>query len=342
MRYMIGNVGKSICGVNTNPCFLTGIRKDKEGVMMSMDETTKKRYEAWKRQKILKLIVPLVALLFITFVALFFGLRSCNSAGVNEYTETLTELEPPVDETEPSEADEPTETDSEDPTSLTNGDAAREPIIFCGTADPDEATVLTTEESLSYLALVNRCYRLASDFSPHDLTIVNVPSVNAPEDGYGGHRLREAAAHALEALFSEAESVGLNLFMSSGYRDFNLQTFFYERQIQNQGGDVEAARRISAVPGHSEHQLGLGVDLTTPELQVLGWLHPDFSATPEGVWVRDNAHRFGFIVSFPYGREADVAIIYEPWHIRYVGVEAAIEIFNNDQILEEYLWYSNN
>ena len=302
-----------------------------------MDAETKKRYETWKRKKILKRMVPLAVLLLIILIALVLGLKSCggnpkNREGYTEPTEDEDFLYYQRSDDDLKETDQPTDTTS------ANGNQTREPIVFCGAADPDHATVLTTEEALSYLVLVNRCYRVASDFSPHDLSVVNVPSVNPPDDGYGQHRLRETAARALETLFLEAESAGLNLFMSSGYRNFNLQTFFYERQIQNQGGDVEAARRISAVPGHSEHQLGLGVDLTTPELQVLGWLHPDFSTTPEGLWVGENAHRFGFIVSFPYGREADVAIIYEPWHIRYVGIEAATEIFDQGLILEEYLW----
>jgi len=215
--------------------------------------------------------------------------------------------------------------------------ATREPAEFCGLAEPYGATVLSEEEALSYLALVNRCYRVARDFSPHDLRVVNVPSVNMPAAGV--HHLRDTVATALEALFEEAEVSGLNLLMSSGYRSYELQTFFHTNQINARG--LEEARRISAIPGHSEHQLGLGVDLTTLELEPQGWLAEAFTTTPEGIWINQNAHRFGFIISYPRGREEETGFIYEPWHIRYVGIEAATEIFNQGLILEEYLWYNH-
>ena len=207
-----------------------------------------------------------------------------------------------------------------------------EPIEFCGAADPDNAVILSNDEALSYLALVNRCYRVAREFSPHDLRVVNVESVNAPG---GFHFLRETAASAIEELFQAATAEGLFLQMSSGYRSYDLQTFIYNQAVNHRG--IEVARRMIAVPGHSEHQLGLGVDLTTWEIgSGLFW---DFAGTAEGVWISENAHHFGFIISYPQGREEDTGFIFEPWHIRYVGVEAATEIFNDGLILEEFLWY---
>ena len=214
-----------------------------------------------------------------------------------------------------------------------------DPVVFCGLSDPDFAITLSDEEALSFLTLVNRCYRVASSFSPADLVVVDVPGVNFPPNGV--HELRKEVADALEAMFAATVENGLNLLLSSAYRSYDQQVFFHNLAINRAGGNVEEARRWSAIPGHSEHQLGLGVDLTTPELEGLGWLHNSFSHTPEGIWVRENAHYFGFIISFPYGREKDVAIAYEPWHIRYVGIDVATEMFNNNQILEEFLWYNS-
>lgn len=211
-----------------------------------------------------------------------------------------------------------------------------EPVQFCGAADPDDATVLSFDAAMSYVALVNRCYRMAHDFRPNDLIVVNVPGVNFPP-GETVHQLRQTAAHAAERLFEGASEAGLDLWMSSAFRDYTFQSTLFHNNVANFG--LEETMRFSAVPGHSEHQLGLGVDLTTPALEGLGWLHGEFANTPEGIWVSQHAHRFGFIVSFPYGREADVAIIYEPWHIRYVGVDIATQMFNEGLILEEYLWY---
>jgi len=191
----------------------------------------------------------------------------------------------------------------------------------------DIPLTLSHHESLSYLVLVNRHFRLANDFAPDDLTAVNVSSIN------GEHLLRSTAAKAAETLFSEAAKEGYMLLATSGYRSFTYQESRHNHWIKVLG--LEEARRISARPGHSEHQLGLALDLSTHALG--GYLVESFSVTPEGVWVRNNAHRFGFIIRYPQNREADTGFAYEPWHIRYVGVEAATEIFNNGQILEEFL-----
>ena len=274
-------------------------------------------------------------------------LGACNGED-DEYGNGLTETIPDIGTENPDEeieeaedityySDDPITDDNEDETTPVNGYQMREPVVFCGnTADPEDAAILTEEEALSYLALVNRCYRMSSDFSPYDLSVVNVATVNPPF-GSDVHHLRESAARATEELFRAAEAENLFLLMSSGYRSYDLQTFFHTNAVATHG--LEEGRRISAVPGHSEHQLGLGVDLTTHALEGEGWLSQRFSTTPEGVWVRANAHRFGFIISYPQGREADTGFIYEPWHIRFVGVEAATEMFNAGQILEEFLWY---
>lgn len=199
-------------------------------------------------------------------------------------------------------------------------------IATVGLVD-DVASILSTDESLSYLVLVNRYFRLANDFEPNDLSIVNVESLN------GKHRLRVAAARAAEELFAKASANGHILLATSGYRSFTTQASTHTHWINVLG--LEEARRVSAQPGHSEHQLGLALDLSTYSLG--GYLSKEFSLTPEGTWVRNNAHRFGFIIRYPQNREADTGFTYEPWHIRYVGVEVATEMFNGGLILEEFL-----
>jgi len=230
------------------------------------------------------------------------------------------------DSTPSSETTPPTETTTEASANYPN-----EPITFCGLADPENATELTSEQALSHLALVNRCYRLSSTFTPDDLSPVNVESRRVLEGSH--HLLREEAARAAEDLFEAAETDGLFLVASSGFRSYEWQTFFHNNAVSELG--LEEARRISAVPGHSEHQLGLALDVSTRELD--GGLEQTFSSTPEGQWLNANAHLFGFIISYPEGRDADTGFIYEPWHIRFVGVDAATEIFNNQLILEEFL-----
>ena len=225
---------------------------------------------------------------------------------------------------EPSELEEAS---GENQTGGGSGTSAQVQANPGGSGIPeDSAITLSTSEALSYLALVNRHFRLASSFSPGDLSVVNVQSMS------GTHHLRQTAARAAESLFQEAAESGHTLVATSGYRSFATQQATHNHWISTLG-EVEA-RRVSARPGHSEHQLGLALDITTP---ALGGLSTQFSSTPEGTWVRNNAHRFGFIIRYPAGREADTGYIYEPWHIRYVGVSAATTIHNGNLILEDFL-----
>ena len=191
----------------------------------------------------------------------------------------------------------------------------------------NQVTTLTNSQARSYLALVNQDSRLSSHFSPHDLRVLNVASVN------GTHRMRRTAASQAESLFQAAARSGHTLFATSGYRSYATQRTTHNHWI-NVLGPVQA-RRVSARPGHSEHQLGLALDISTPGLG--GQLSEGFSQTAEGRWLRNNAHRFGFIIRYPRNREADTGFAYEPWHIRYVGVNAATVIFNRGLILEEFL-----
>ena len=192
---------------------------------------------------------------------------------------------------------------------------------------PTLVTTLTTSGALSYTALVNRDFRMASNFSPHDLRNLNVRS-------HGGtHRMRGTAANQAESLFQAASNAGHTLLAVSGYRSFATQQATHQHWINVLG--LEQALRVSAPPGHSEHQLGLALDLSTQGLG--GALSSAFSSTAEGTWVRNNAHRFGFIIRYPQSRETDTGFMYEPWHIRFVGVNAATQIFNQGLILEEFL-----
>ena len=302
--------------------------------MMEMDARTRALYEAWKRRRILKRVVTISALLLVLNTSLAFGLSSWGYdsedgeyGNGDSYTGKITNISS-VNPTE--EINKPTVEYKPKSTEI-----VREPAVFCGLADPNDAITLTEEEALSYLALVNRCYRVSSEFKIGDLTIVEVASVNT---NWGPHLLRESAARALEEMFHEATEEGLVLLARNGYRPHERQEMFHQIAIDRWG--LEEGRRISAVPGHSEHQLGLAMDLTTHSIDEK--LVEEFAQTPEGIWVNQNAHRFGFIISYPYGREEDTGFIYEPWHIRFVGVEAATEMYNAGQILEEFLWHSNS
>ena len=195
-----------------------------------------------------------------------------------------------------------------------------------------EIRVIEKEESESYLVLVDQFNRLSADFVPNDLVLLNVFDFN--NNPNTTVHMRETAAREAERMFQAAwDQEALQLLARSGYRSYNTQTQVHERFV-NERGRAEA-ERISARPGHSEHQTGLALDVTANS--VGGQLVEAFSDTPEGTWMKHNAHLYGFIISYPREREMETGFVYEPWHIRYVGVEAATTIYENKWILTDYL-----
>lgn len=147
-----------------------------------------------------------------------------------------------------------------------------------------------------------------------------------------GEPLHPEAAQAAEQMFIEAQAAGLPFWLVSGYRDFAYQEQLFNNFSANYG--VEEAETFSARPGHSEHQTGLAIDIS--ECDGCG-LTEAFGDTPQGIWVRENAHRFGYIMRYHAGEQATVGYVYEPWHFRYVGTEIATDMYENGILnLEDY------
>ncbi|MFZ5351815.1 MAG: M15 family metallopeptidase [Bacillota bacterium] len=181
------------------------------------------------------------------------------------------------------------------------------------------------------LVLVNKANYLSSDYVPGDLIIPEVKCIKgiAADE----KKMREKAAKALEELFASASKEGMQLYCESGYRSFATQKKLYE-WVKREKGE-EYANKYCALPGRSEHQTGLAMDITNID-------HYDeendkaLGRMKEGLWLKNNAHRFGFILRYPEGRTNITGYNYEPWHFRYVGIEAATEIYNKGIVLEEY------
>ncbi len=179
-----------------------------------------------------------------------------------------------------------------------------------------------------YLMLVNRQYRLPAAYEPKDLVKPNVKRTSS------SILMRKDAAEALERLFAAAkEEAGLTLYAHSGYRSYSTQQAIYQRKI-NEVKNVEKARLLVADPGASEHQLGLAMDVKgSPN----GKLNAAFGKTKEGIWLAENAYRFGFIIRYKEEWTEITGYAYEPWHIRYVGLEHAAIIHELDIPFEEYI-----
>lgn len=186
------------------------------------------------------------------------------------------------------------------------------------------------ENNSNILSLVNKQYSIGS-YEPKDLIRPKVQFSFGDQDIEKSY-MRKEAAHALEKMFQDAKKDGLNLFAASGYRSYNRQKEILNAEIANVG--KEKALQAVAHPGQSEHQTGLAMDITSESEKFL--LTENFENQKEGIWLKEHAHEFGFILRYPKGKEKITGYEYEPWHFRYVGKKCASVIYKNDWTLEEY------
>ncbi len=140
-------------------------------------------------------------------------------------------------------------------------------------------------------------------------------------------------ADALNEFVAAARAEGLSVFLSSGYRSYETQEYLFNRKAAQYGEEIAAT--IVARPGTSEHQTGLSCDITDRYYELKDSSLED---TALYQWMSQHCQEYGFIVRYPKDRQDVTGIIYEPWHFRYVGVEAASYIMENDLTLEEFLW----
>jgi len=131
----------------------------------------------------------------------------------------------------------------------------------------------------------------------------------------------------LHKMFAAAKNEGINLWVKSGYRSYIDQYIIYNDYVAKDG--QAEADTYSARPGHSEHQSGLAFDLNN--------LTQSFGESPEGIWLANNCHKYGFIIRYPKEKEHITGYIYEPWHVRYLGIEKATEVYESGLCLEEFL-----
>lgn len=184
--------------------------------------------------------------------------------------------------------------------------------------------------STERLRLVNKQHGLASTYRSTQLVTLTIPTVYAK----GSERTLMAAeaAHALARLYYDGRKQGHTLYALSAYRSYTTQKSLYNYWVNARG--TAYASMYVARPGHSEHQTGLAVDMTSQRMQ-LG-LAASFDQTPEGRWMLANAHRYGFIIRYPKGKEKITGYNYEPWHLRYVGVNEATTMKQNNWTFEEW------
>ena len=193
---------------------------------------------------------------------------------------------------------------------------------------PTSGNVATTENGWN-LILINKDNRIPEDYEVKLTKLAN------------GKKVDERIYPELQKMFNDARASGLSLFVAQGYRTEEEQQLLLDQKqeaYENEGNSPKEARKLAeqwvAVPGTSEHQIGIAVDINADTEKC--------KAEDVYNWLADNAHKYGFINRYPADKTDITGISNEPWHYRYVGVDAATEIHKKDLCLEEYIETLNN
>lgn len=197
------------------------------------------------------------------------------------------------------------------------------------TTEPETTPEPEVTETPWYLTLVNPWYPLPENYE-FELTTVT-----------GKYKIDSRCADALKQFLADCKAAGHTPYICSAYRTWDDQVYLFDKKVNSfiSKGYSEAEAKIlaakeTAVPGTSEHQLGLAVDILC---QSRPWLDEGQAKTATQQWLMANCHKYGFILRYPKGTTDKTGIIYEPWHYRYVGVEIATEIMSRGITFEEYL-----
>jgi D-alanyl-D-alanine carboxypeptidase len=178
-------------------------------------------------------------------------------------------------------------------------------------------------------SLLDTTYRLPRTYRPVGMVPVSRAGLS------GGGSIRRVALADLRAMVRASRGAAARLAVESAYRSYATQVWTFAKWVRQAG--VGAALETSARPGHSEHQLGTTIDFKSVG-GAAAWHYSDWGKTREGAWLRKNAWRFGFVMSYPKGKTPVTCYAYEPWHFRYVGRELARRVHDSRKTLRQVLW----
>lgn len=183
---------------------------------------------------------------------------------------------------------------------------------------------------------VNSLFVLANkaNYFPDDYVPINLVKPKSKHAGQASRRkMRKSAANAVDRLIKAAKEDGVDIRTVSGYRSIDTQRVLFKSYADREG--VEKANKYSSKPGYSEHHTGLCVDVSSPVMDF--GLDQSYGDTKEGKWLAENAHKYGFIIRYPKGEYNITGYIYEPWHIRYLGVPLATYLKETGLCYEEFI-----
>jgi zinc D-Ala-D-Ala carboxypeptidase len=173
--------------------------------------------------------------------------------------------------------------------------------------------------------LTNKTSPLTSDFVPNNLIDIPVGTLGSAK------YISAVMSEDLVEMVAAAKSQGVTLTVGSAYRSYDYQKNLYDSSLASYG--LQLTSVAVAQPGHSEHQNGLAIDVSSTPSDC--FIEHCFAETTSGLWMSQNAHQFGFILRYPKDKEQITGYMYEPWHYRYVGRELATALFESELTLEE-------
>ncbi|HTI29266.1 MAG TPA: D-alanyl-D-alanine carboxypeptidase family protein [Methylomirabilota bacterium] len=177
--------------------------------------------------------------------------------------------------------------------------------------------------------VLDTVFQLPDGYTPPDLVDTSHAGLN------GSYFIRAIAQKDLAAMITAAGTAGAHLAVQSAYRSYAGQVLTFDGWVRQSG--YTQALRVSARPGHSEHQLGTAIDFKTVG-GIAPWRYADWATSTEGAWLAANAWKFGWLMSYPKGSSALTCYSYEPWHYRYVGRTTAAAVHAAGTTLREWLW----
>lgn len=192
---------------------------------------------------------------------------------------------------------------------------------------PDALDTLKKDDG-DLLVLVNKLHAVSKDYYPTDMV-----AIDGDYTTNQGLEMKSEAYDAYLEMRKAAREDDIKFKICSAYRTYSTQEYLYNSYLGTMGEELRNIR--SAYPGRSEHHTGYAIDITSKSM---GWtLSQEFANYPEGQWINEHCSEYGFIIRYPKGKTDITGYDYEPWHLRYVGVEAATEISEQGITLEEYL-----
>jgi D-alanyl-D-alanine carboxypeptidase len=194
----------------------------------------------------------------------------------------------------------------------------------------DAIQVVAKPESIP--VLVNKKNKLPENYVPKDLVYTSIPFTF--KEKTEKRKMRSEAATAISKLFTESKNQGVSLLGVSAYRSHATQVALFDSYVKRDG--YAKAITYSALPGTSEHETGLAIDVTGGNGKCAA--QDCFGGTKEAKWLQAHADDYGFIIRYPKGKESVTGYKYEPWHLRYVGKSIAQTIMSQGITLEEYYY----